>query len=435
MSNNKNIIQVFEHHTLKVDEESKFNLVHFNALEKYGYKTKEKYFAVGNKRIKFNNYVGVIQVKNLTIEILPKADHSSEDQNSKDKWHNALISMLHECKLIKLNAISNAKLKLKSASILDLYFDLFLSETETLYKHGLRKSYIGKTENLNKVKGKILFTKHITVNAFHKERFFIEHKIFDANNPLNQILYKALIVLKSIVHNPHHNIRINKLLLNFEGITEQNITSSWFDKLKFDRNTERYKQAITLAKLIILRYSPDLKGGNENILAIMFDMNLLYENYIYRKLKSIQSNAAIPEIQIREQNRTPFWESRGLRADILLETSGKRFVIDTKWKVLNDDKPSDGDLKQMFAYNLHYETDLSILLYPKTTLNSSEKKPFRNERFRNQNCQVAFTDLFNKDGILEKNLGMKIYDELIRNELKGKIEEILLVAQNPLQSL
>ena len=40
MSKNKNIIQVFEHHTLKVDEESRFKMVHFKALDKYGYKTK-----------------------------------------------------------------------------------------------------------------------------------------------------------------------------------------------------------------------------------------------------------------------------------------------------------------------------------------------------------------------------------------------------------
>ena len=133
MSKTKNIVQVFEHHTLKVDDSSNFRIVHFNALEKYGYKTKEKFFSVGNKRIKFNNYVCVVQVKNLTIEILPKADNNGVDQLSKDKWHNALITMLNECKLIKLNTISNAKLKLKSASILDLYYNLFLSETETIF--------------------------------------------------------------------------------------------------------------------------------------------------------------------------------------------------------------------------------------------------------------------------------------------------------------
>jgi len=417
MNKSKNIIQVFEHQTLKVDETSNFKMTHFNALEKYGYKTKEKYFSIGNKRIKFNNYVGVIQAKNLTIEILPKADNKEDDQLTKDKWHDALILMLKECKLIKLNSVSNAKLKLKSASILDLYYDIFLSETEIIFKHGLRKSYRTIHENLNKVKGKILFTNHIRKNAFHKEKFYVEHKIFDADNKLNQILLKALSILKNIAHNPTHNIRINKLLLNLEGISEKNITEKWFDNIKFDRNTERYRQAVNLAKLIILKYSPDLKGGNENVLAIMFDMNILYENYVFRKLKALQLDPNIPILKVREQNRTPFWETRGLRADIVVETKDKHLVIDTKWKVLKDSKPSDADLKQMFVYNLHYDTDLSILLYPNTGIDTAEKKPFRNEKFKDLNCQVAFTNLFNEKGKLEKELGLKIYNELLREEI------------------
>ena len=417
MNKSKNIIQVFEHQTLKVDETSNFKISHFNALEKYGYKTKEKYFSIGNKRIKFNNYVGVIQAKNLTIEILPKADNKEDDQLTKDKWHDALILMLKECKLIKLNSVSNAKLKLKSASILDLYYDIFLSETEIIFKHGLRKSYRTIHENINKVKGKILFTNHFRKNAFHKEKFFVEHKIFDADNKLNQILLKALVILKNIAHNPTHNIRINKLLLNLEGISEKNIKEKWFHNLKFDRNTERYRQAINLAKLIILKYSPDLKGGNENVLAIMFDMNILYENYVFRKLKALQLDPNIPILKVREQNRTPFWETRGLRADIVVETKDKHLVIDTKWKVLKDSKPSDADLKQMFVYNLHYDTDLSILLYPNTGIDTAEKKPFRNEKFKDLNCQVAFTNLFNEKGKLEKELGLKIYNELLRVEI------------------
>ena len=414
MSRSKNIIQVFEHQTLRVKENSLFKMSHFNALEKYGYKTGEKYFSVGNKRIKFKNYAGVIQVRNLTIEVLPKADNNADNQSLKDKWHGALISMLQECRLIKLSAVSSAKLKLKSASILDLYYDLFLSETETIFKHGLRKNYRAISENLNKVKGKILFTEHIRKNAFHKEHFYVEHKIFDADNRLNQILFKALLILKTIAHNPDHNIRINKLLLNFENISEKNISENWFKRLKYDRSTERYREAITLAKLIILRYSPDLKGGNENVLAIMFDMNMLYEDYIYRKLKAIESKPDNLIVGVKKQNRVPFWESRGLRADIVIELEDKRIVIDTKWKILKDDKPSDADLKQMFVYNLHYDTNLSILLYPKTSIESAEKKPFRNEKFREENCQVAFVNLFDDRGNLEKNLGVRIYEELIK---------------------
>ena len=85
---------------------------------------------------------------------------------------------------------------------------------------------------------------------------------------------------------------------------------------------------------------------------------------------------------------------------------------------MKDNKPSDADLKQMFVYNLHYDTDLSILLYPKTTLESAVKKPFRDEKFKALNCQVAFTDLFNDEGRLEKDLGKRIYNELLKEEIK-----------------
>ena len=97
-----------------------------------------------------------------------------------------------------------------------------------------------------------------------------------------------------------------------------------------------------------------------------------------------------------------------------METVDKKcIVIDTKWKVLRDDKPSDADLKQMFVYNLHYNADLSILLYPKTTLNSAQKRPFRKEEFKMLNCQVAFIDLFDANDRLVKNLGERIYKELL----------------------
>ena len=416
MSNSKSI-QVFEYQTLKVGEDPRFTSKHFNAMEKYGYKTKEKFYNVGNNRIKFNNYVGVIQVDNITIEILPKADNLDSNQSSKDKWHNALIDMLHECRLIKLNSITNANLKLKSATILDLFFDLFLTETEVIYKQGLRKQYRKVEENIHSLKGKILFTNHIKKNAFHKERFYVSHELFDPNNKLNQILFKAIVILRDISSNLNFTTRINHLLLNFENITEKNITSTWFDNIKFDRNTERYRQAITLAKLIILRYAPDLKGGRENVLAIMFDMNLLYENYIYRKLQILQKDSSIPINRIKEQNRQPFWESKGIKADIVVEGSSKIVVIDTKWKLLNELSPSDADLKQMFVYNLHYHSELSILLYPKTNHISQEKKAFSHKNFNEKFCQLAFVNLFDENERLDKKIGYNIYNELIKHNL------------------
>ncbi len=423
MSNKNNIIQVFEHQTLKVDSESRFTKSHFKAMATYGYKTQEKYYTVGNERIKFSQYVGVIQVNNLTIEILPKADNAKVDDTSKDKWHDALIKMLRICKLIKLESISHAKLKLRSASILDLYYDAFLSDVERLVNQGLIKQYKTVEKNLNKVKGKIKFNDHIQKNYIHKERFYVEHNIYNIDNNLNQILIKALLILSKISTSPTFNSRIKKLLLHFDSVSEKIITSSWFDNLKFNRNTERYKDSIALAKLIILKYNPDLKGGRENVLAILFDMNRLFENYVYRKLKVLESTSQIPNLKVREQIPRPFWESRYLKAYIIIECDHKNYVIDTKWKVLRNNFPSDQDLKQMFIYNLHYDSELSILLYPKTTLETSSKKPFRKELFQDRHCQIAFADLFGTDDKLNEMVGEQLYNDLLRHEIETNSKE------------
>jgi 5-methylcytosine-specific restriction enzyme subunit McrC len=100
------------------------------------------------------------------------------------------------------------------------------------------------------------------------------------------------------------------------------------------------------------------------------------------------------------------------------ESVAGNFVIDTKWKILKERRPSGADLKQIFVYNLHHESALGILLYPKTVLESAGKKPNKKEFSRDTYCQVAFADLFNIEGKLEKKLGHKLYDELLKTEIE-----------------
>ena len=55
------------------------------------------------------------------------------------------------------------------------------------------------------------------------------------------------------------------------------ITLDTFTRLRYDRSTERYRYAVALARLIILNYQPDVRAGREDVLAILFNMNELFE--------------------------------------------------------------------------------------------------------------------------------------------------------------
>jgi len=403
-------IQVFEHEVLPVDDE-RFFPAHFRQLVLYNERHGNQFFSVGDQKIFFKNYVGVIQVGSLVIEILPKADNTEGDVN---KWHMALLNMLRECRYLKLKSLTNAHLRLRSASLIDLYFDSFLHEVESLIHKGLTKRYRFREHNLPKLKGKILFSRQIAKNIVHKERFYTSHQVYDRNNIFNQIIKKALTVLRQIATNHHLHSRASRQLLDFEEISDIHINAKVFQQLSFNRKTEHYRYAIKLAKLIILQYAPDLKGGHEDILAILFDMNRLFEQFIYLQLKKAEEQYRPLDLTVSAQESRVFWQGRTIRPDILLQYKvnniPKKLIIDTKWKVLNSYQPSDEDLRQMYAYNLHFGVERSVLLYPKVDLESTEflqYEPSVSFSF-DHSCRLYFVNLFDNDGSMLPGIGGKI---------------------------
>ena len=346
----KKFIQVFEYQKLRYDDSGNFRKHHFDAMVKFNELHQNKYFTIIHKGIRFGSYVGVIQIDGLTIEILPKADNN-EDAD-KNLWQHVLLNMLKACRKIQVESISETQLKKRYRSILDIYFELYLNEIERLVKKGLIRKYRKKQSNQNTLKGKLLFAQNIQQNLVHKERFFCEHLVYDKNHLLHQILYKGLLVLKAFVNDSLKD-KLNRLLFEFQDIQDINIQKKHFEKITFDRKNNDYQKAIEIAKIIILNYSPSLNYGNENLLTLLFDMNALWEEYIFRILHKHRPE----EMEVSFQNSDKFWENKRIRPDIVLKTKDETFVIDTKWKIIEANNPSDDDLKQMFVYNLHWEAE------------------------------------------------------------------------------
>ncbi len=410
-------IQVFEHEALAIDGRH-FKENHFNQLVAYNEKHKDQFFTVGYKKITFKSYVGVLQIGKLTIEILPKADKTSHTSN-KRKWHNALLNLLKACKYIRLKSFSNAHLKLRSSSLIDLYFHAFLNEVETLVHKGLVKNYQLKEGNVSKLKGKILFQQQITQNLVRKERFYTRHQTYNKNHIYNQILKKALSILTQIAANSHIHSRACQYSLDFEKISDAPIQAATFERLSFNRKNEHYQYALKLAKLIILQYSPDLQGGNNEILAILFDMNRLYEEFILGQLKKSAANYSSINLQALGQVRSLFWQGKTIRPDIVLtyERGGQqhKIILDTKWKVLTSPQPSDNDLKQIYTYNLHLGAQKGALLYPKSSFENSGFQSFEDSDFSTNlhSCQIYFTTIFDEEGDILKDVGDRILKDLL----------------------
>ena len=384
---NKKFIQVFEHQRLKYNDSGDFQKCHFDAMVKFNELHQNKYFTIGHNGIVFKNYVGVVQVGGLTIEILPKADKKADAD--KNLWQSVLLNMLKVCKRIRVESVSETQLKKRHHSILDVYFEMYLAEIEQLVNKGLIKRYQKSQSNQNALKGKLLFAKNIQQNLVHRERFYCEHQVYDRNHLLHQILYKGLRILKTFVNDALKD-RLNRLLFEFQEIENIEISEKHFRKIVFDRKNSDYQKAFDIAKIIILNYSPSLNYGSENLLTLLFDMNALWEEYIFRILQKHKKD----EEKVSRQDSKKFWKNKCIRPDIILQIEQKTFVIDTKWKIIETNNPSDEDLKQMFVYNLHWDAEKALLLYPKTGQTDSSFEEFHYDNLdEKKKCKTGFVDI------------------------------------------
>src|SRR6185369_3623232 len=275
-------IQVFEHGTLAVGEQG-FTVSQFAALVRYNDRRGCTFFHVGYNRLHFCSFVGVIQVGDLAIEILPKLDNEATPE-TKPKWQNALLQMLRESGLLAVEAAPEADLHLGRSPLVDVYLDAFLAEVERLTHAGLVKRYRVNEGNLYKLKGRIQFAQHVRRNFLHRERMFTAHQVYDRDNVFNRILKCALGIVANLAVRSALVSRATASQLWFEQVADTRVTGETFARLRFDRNTERYRPALQLARFIILNYSPDLRGGHEHVISILFDMNQLFERFILVQL-------------------------------------------------------------------------------------------------------------------------------------------------------
>lgn len=434
----KSIIRVSEFERLHYDDKRPFKQRHWEALCRYLENLNKKeekrveYYRIINKGIQFTNYVGVIQAGNLTIEVLPKVDKGSstaanesidelesDASNEKQKWHDVLLQMLKECKLLRVNHVDYANLNLRSNSILDIYIELFLTETERLLHDGLLKKYRLNEGNQTALRGQLLFSKQIAYNSTHQERFYVRYTEYDRNNIYNQLLQKTLCLIPKISNGNSLLDKVGRLQLDFPEVSNCTVTAETFNRLQFDRKTERYKEALLISKMLLLNYRPDITGGIENVIAILFDMNKLWEEFVYRRLK--QEEAAFG-VTIHRQQSENFWNSRLLsrpktiRPDIIIQRESEIIVIDTKWKIVEDLIPSDEDLKQMFVYNLFWKCNRSILLYPAVYQIANHGDYFHhiNKGQLLNKCTVQTVSVLNKEHKLDKDFGTKLITEILQ---------------------
>jgi len=393
-------IQVFEHETLRIGgavrtmDGSSYALTarEHDALARFADDHRDRYFSCGRRTVRFNSYVGVLQVGRLGIEVLPKADRQQVGGHA--QWHRALLEMLRVVGDLGLEAPDAAQLKLDPGRLFELFIARFLHQCERLVHQGLAKGYRTEEANRSAFRGRLRVAEHIRKNAANAARFYVASPTYDHENLPNLALAEALRVVETLPLSAFTRSRARALRLAFPELPRWRPVEASLRRLRLTRNTARYEAALRLAALILFRLAPSLRRGQVPLLALLFDMNSLFERYVGTLARRLR----LPGIRVRTQDAAAFWRqgsTRTLRPDLTLrdEASGAvRLIVDTKWKVPKNGQPASSDLKQMFCYHELFDCPRSLLLYPAT---GNESVRGRGGKFvgREHRCELGFLSL------------------------------------------
>jgi len=407
--NNKNYIQVFEHQVLRVDKKQ-LTQQQFDALAYFNEQHQQKYFTLLHKGVRFRQYVGVLQVGQLTIEILPKTNQYADNHQN---WQKVLLELLDACNFVKIDTLSKAPLQLKTSPLLWLYLELFVQEVEKILSKGLQKTYHKKEKNSTTWKGQINFAKQLQHNLTKPQLVYTKQQSYDYQHPTHQVLYKALQIIEQFGVSPQLKNKIQYLLKAFPKQEDITITEALFHQLYALPHFKEYHAALDLARMISLQYSPDIKLGNCPVLAILFDMNQLFEHFVHHQLKK-ELDASW---KIKAQASKRFWANRNLRPDIWLQHEENNFILDCKWKILKSPSPSDADLRQIYAYNHSFQATKSLLIYPnvfslKQRTEAYAEPIILSGQPATHYCKVFFIDILDKKGNLNRNIVTDIISQL-----------------------
>ena len=181
----------------------------------------------------------------------------------------------------------------------------FLSLLERLVKHGLKKDYLLHEENLKaKVKGRILFGKHLKINVFQQrsDHIYCQYQEYTEDIPENRLLKKALLFSERILDRcdslkrqsqyPDVQLRLNRLKTSFSHISDE-IEPYQVQKLSSNKLFKGYKEAIKVAKMILRRFDYSIREASSeqhSTPPFWIDMARLYEMWVLHRLQKLGIN-------------------------------------------------------------------------------------------------------------------------------------------------
>ena len=375
---------------------------------------------IGRRGIRAANFVGIIKYKNIQIEILPKM--LAKDYFQREQTLKNLMFMLGYTKQLNIKHTNLAFLGNSANGFIETLIRIYAQGLFDALKYTIPKDYVRMTENLNCVRGKLNLTQHIRTNCANQARFYCGFDEFSEDNLLNQMFLFVSTQLCAITKDAKTKKLLRFIVNNYADISWRHIRVCDVDKLCLNRNQKCFETPFLLAKLFLGNMSVDLSQPSADNIALMWDMNTLFEEFVFEFIKRNKSEID-KNITIDYQKGRRLLCSKGMGkkygntyVDIFVKTPNVPggIVLDTKYKLSS--RFDNSDVFQVVTYCFIHQSRNAVLLYPGTDkCDAIEGEYYLNMDPQTENTptiQMATIDLTND--LSQKN----VQDDIIK-KLKG----------------
>jgi len=339
-------------------------------------------FRLERKGLRAQDRVGLVRAGLMTFEILPKIDRQDGEPGRNVSAERNLLAMLSYAYAFPIQLEAEADLTAEPGGWFELLTRLFANHLHSQLLAGMAHHYVGLEDSLPVLRGRLDLARQMRQPVHNRHHFEVSYEELTADTPLNQVFRWVVEELANLSVD-----RANLLLLAglrdwLQPVTFLPVISPvLLERITFDRNTERFHPAFTLAQLFLEGNILRLRSGDLPAYAFVFEMDRLFERFAAGFLKRHYKRILPPlwqDVQILTQSagRQVFLaqcEGRGvlrLIPDLFLRSreGGRALLIaDTKYRFLEgvrQDEMAREDVYQMLAYLVRLGCRRGLLLYP-----------------------------------------------------------------------
>ena len=385
-----------------------------------------RFLDIGRKTIRAKNFVGIMRIKGLSIQILPKLLRDEHGETHKKMAATNLLAMLSHSGMFPATTPKASDLDSDRYDLFEIFIRIFAEELHRLIHSTRSRDYIQKSDELRFVKGTINTRQYTNPARMHI--IPCTYYDFSVDTLLNRTLkYTCHLMARSITD--HQTIRKLRSVTNIlDQVTLTPVTVPELDRICFTRLNSIFEPYIHICRIFLTHSTLTLQASHIESFSLMIPMEKLFEAFITAILKDDPRFFFGFGYTVHEQEQIGYLASSEngqifqMKPDIVIRGGPSPIIIDTKYKLLKPEDRRHGisqaDMYQMYAYATKTKARSCMLLYPEMLLEHSRDFTF-------ETLDQGEISLFIRSVKLSHNLLEKDGMNALKYELQGILRPLL----------